>query len=62
MKQPSLCFHHLLGGGGQIYMRSWIEIGGEVLMHAVAEFAHKNFYACGNFLVLHGIDRLVSET
>ena len=26
IKHPSLCFHHLLGSGGQIHMRSWVEI------------------------------------
>ena len=28
MKQPFICFHDLLGAGGQIHMRLWIEIGG----------------------------------
>ena len=27
IKHPSLCFHHLLGSGGQIHMKSWVEIG-----------------------------------
>ena len=29
-KHPSLCFHHLLGGGGQIHITSWIHVAQRV--------------------------------